>query len=407
VHFKLPFSVPMKYKAVTELDLAGKRVLIRVDFNVPLKTNPDGVVAVADDTRIKASLPTINYVLASGGSAILVSHLGRPGGQAVAKYSMAPVGKHLAVLTGLPVIISPEVVGAQVEAISRSLAPGEIMLLENVRFEAGETTNSAEVSEGLARLADVYVNDAFGTAHRAHASTSGAALLIPERAAGFLMQKELDTLKKVTEAPDHPFVAIVGGAKVSDKIGIIESLLEHVDNLLIGGAMAYTFLKAKGIETGNSLTEDDKLDLARDLLSRAGSRIHLPTDHICADAFSETATVASSDIQIPSGMMGLDIGPKTIASYSSIILKAKTVIWNGPMGVFEMKPFSNGTFAIAKTLVDATKKGAFTVVGGGDSVAAIVTSGLSEKVSHVSTGGGAMLELLEGKVLPGVVALGS
>ncbi len=397
----------MNYKSVTDLKLAGKRVLIRVDFNVPLKTAADGTITVADDTRIRASLPTIKYVLEAGGSVILVSHLGRPDGEVDPKYSMAPVGRHLAGITGLPVIISPEVIGEQVEAISRSLGPGEILLLENVRFEAGETKNSADVSEGLARLADVYINDAFGTAHRAHASTTGAALLIPEKAAGFLMQKELDTLKKVTQSPDHPFVAIVGGAKVSDKIGMIESLLGHVDELLIGGAMAYTFLKAKGIETGNSLTEDDKLDLARDLMARGGSRIKLPVDHICADAFSETATAHNSSIEIPKGMMGLDIGPKTILAYTASIRKAKTVIWNGPMGVFEMKPFSKGTFAVAEALAEATVEGAFTVVGGGDSVAAIVSAGLSDKVSHVSTGGGAMLELLEGKVLPGVKALES
>lgn len=397
----------MKYNAVTDLDLAGKRVLIRVDFNVPLNTAPDGTITVADDTRIRASLPTIRYVLQAGASVILVSHLGRPDGKVVAKYSMAPVGRYLAGITGLPIIISPEVIGEQVEAISKTLAPGEILLLENVRFESGETDNSDDVSEGLARLADVYVNDAFGTAHRAHSSTTGAALLIKEKAAGFLMQKELDTLKKVTQNPDHPFVAIVGGAKVSDKIGIIESLLQHVDELLIGGAMAYTFLKAKGIETGKSLTEDDKVDLARNLLAHAGNRIKLPIDHICASEFSETAPAHNYNIEIPVGFMGLDIGPKTIEAYSSSIRRAKTVIWNGPMGVFEMKPFSKGTLAMAEALVHATLDGAFTVVGGGDSVAAIAMAGMSENVSHVSTGGGAMLELLEGKDLPGVIALGT
>lgn len=397
----------MKYRAVTDLDLAGKRVLIRVDFNVPLSTSPDGTITVADDTRIRASLPTIKYVLQAGASVILVSHLGRPDGKVVAKYSMAPLGRYLAGITGLPIIISPEVIGEQVEAISKTLAPGEILLLENVRFESGETDNSDAVSKGLARLADVYVNDAFGTAHRAHASTTGAALLIKEKAAGFLMQKELDTLKKVTQDPDHPFVAIVGGAKVSDKIGIIESLLLHVDELLIGGAMAYTFLKAKGIETGKSLTEDDKVELARNLLAHSGNRIKLPIDHICATEFSETAPAHNSNIEIPIGYMGLDIGPKTIEAYCSSIRRAKTVIWNGPMGVFEMKPFSKGTLAMAEALVNATLDGAFTVVGGGDSVAAIAMAGMSENVSHVSTGGGAMLELLEGKVLPGVVALES
>jgi len=395
----------MKYKAITDLELNGKRVLIRVDFNVPLKTGPSGAVQVADDTRIRASLPTIQYVLNKGASVILVSHLGRPDGERDPKFSMGPVGQHLSMITGLPVIVSPEVYGEQVEAIARSLAPGEVLLLENVRFEAGETKNSAEVSEGLARLADVYVNDAFGTAHRAHASTTGAALLMKEKAAGFLMQKELDTLKKVTQHPDHPFVAIVGGAKVSDKIGIIEHLLDHVDHLLIGGAMAYTFLRSQGHTTGTSLTEADKLDVARDLLKRAGGKILLPVDHICAEGFSEAGTIKTFEKDIPDGWMGLDIGPKSVLRYTEAVKTAKTVIWNGPMGVFEMKSFAQGTFAMADALVDATSEGAFTVVGGGDSVAAITQAGLAEKVSHVSTGGGAMLELLEGKVLPGVDAL--
>ena len=395
----------MKYKAITDLDLAGKRVLIRVDFNVPLKVDASGITTVADDTRIRASLPTIQFALDAGASVVLVSHLGRPDGEPNPKYSMAPVGRHLSQLLGLAVISSPEVYGEQVEAIARSLAPGEVLLLENVRFEAGETKNAANVSEGLARLADVYVNDAFGTAHRAHSSTTGVAHLINEKAAGFLMQKELDTLKKVTQNPYHPFVAIVGGAKVSDKIGIIEQLLTHVDQLLIGGAMAYTFLKAQGIEVGTSLVEDDRLELAAELLASSGSRIHLPTDHVCAGSFSNEAPSTTHKGSIPSGMMGLDIGPETVATYSALIGKAKTVIWNGPMGVFEMSSFSKGTFAIATALVSATENGAFTVVGGGDSVAAIVESGLSDQVSHVSTGGGAMLELLEGKVLPGVEAL--
>ena len=395
----------MDYKVITDLELAGKRVLIRVDFNVPLASDESGRTIVSDDTRIRASLPTIQYVLNAGGAVILASHLGRPNGEANPKYSMAPVGRRLSELLGIAVISSPEVYGEQVEAISRSLAPGEVLLLENVRFEAGETKNSEAVSEGLARLADVYVNDAFGTAHRAHASTTGVALKMNQLAAGFLMQKELDTLKKVTQNPDHPFVAIVGGAKVSDKIGIIQHLLEHVDSLLIGGAMAYTFLKAKGVETGTSLVENDRLELARTILEKAGSRIHLPTDHVCAAAFSNDEPSEIHVGSIPSGMMGLDIGPETILAYSSLIQQAKTVVWNGPMGVFEMSSFSNGTFSIAKSLVTATEQGAFTVVGGGDSVAAIVESGLAEKVSHVSTGGGAMLELLEGKVLPGVQAL--
>lgn len=395
----------MNYKTLTDLDLRGKRVLIRVDFNVPLKTGTNGSMVVADDTRIRASLPTINYVLSQGGSAILVSHLGRPDGERDPKYSMAPVGQHMGMITGLPVISSPEVYGEQVEAIARSLAPGEILVLENVRFEAGETKNADEVAEGLSRLANIYVNDAFGTAHRAHASTTGVALRMKEKAAGFLMQKELDTLKKVTQNPDHPFVAIVGGAKVSDKIGIIEQLLDRVDHLLIGGAMAYTFLRAQGLGTGISLTEEDKLDVALNLLERGKGKILLPVDHVCAEGFSEEGTIKTFENEIPAGWMGLDIGPKSVIRYTDAIKNAKTVIWNGPMGVFEMARFSKGTFAMADALVDATSKGAFTVVGGGDSVAAITQAGLADQVSHVSTGGGAMLELLEGKILPGVDAL--
>lgn len=385
---------------LSQLDLKGKRVLVRVDFNVPLSNGH-----VEDDTRIRAALPTIRHIIDQGGMPILVSHLGRPKGGPDPAWSMVPVGKHLASLVNATVMVAPAVVGQVVEELSRSLAPGEILLLENVRFEEGETRNDPALADQLAALADVYVNDAFGTAHRAHASTEGVAHRVAQKAPGFLMQAELDTLGKVVHHPDHPFVAIVGGAKVSDKIGIIEKLLESVDELLIGGAMAYTFLKAQGVETGTSLTEDDRLDLAQGLMRRAGKRLHLPTDHVCAEAFAADAPSKTVEGAIPAGWMGLDIGPETAKAYRAVIEKAQTVIWNGPMGVFEMDAFAKGTHGIAEAVVAATDAGAFTVVGGGDSVAAIVGAGLADRVSHVSTGGGAMLELLEGKELPGVKAL--
>ncbi len=392
---------------LTDLDLQGKRVLIRVDFNVPLSSAEDGSRTVDDDTRIRAALPTIQHVTGQGGIAILISHLGRPKGEVKPEFSMGPVGRHLSLLTGQPVVMAPAVKGDDVREIVRSVAPGEIMLLENARFEAGETSNDADLARELASLADVYVNDAFGTAHRAHASTEGVAHLVAEKAPGFLMQRELDVLGKLVSAPEKPFVAIVGGAKVSDKIGIISRLLDSADYLLIGGAMAYTFLRAKGQTTGTSLVEEDRIDLAKDLLAKAGDRIHLPVDHVCAAAFDNDATSSVVSGDIPDGHMGLDIGPATVADYSSIISGAKTIVWNGPMGVFEMSNFAKGTHAIAQTVVDATDNGAFSVVGGGDSVAAIVGAGMADRVTHVSTGGGAMLELLEGKELPGVTALGA
>jgi len=394
-------------KQLTDLDLRGKRVLIRVDFNVPLSTAQDGTRSVDDDTRIRAALPTIQHVTGQGGIAILVSHLGRPKGEVKPEFSMAPVGRHLSLLTGLPVVMAPAVVGDDVAEIVRSVAPGEVLLLENVRFEPGETTNDPELARQLASLADVYVNDAFGTAHRAHASTEGVAHLVSEKAPGFLMQRELDTLGKLIGSPVKPFVAIVGGAKVSDKIGIISQLLDKADHLLIGGAMAYTFLRAQGQETGTSMVEEDRIDLARELLDKAGGRIHLPTDHICATAFDNDAPQQVVSGSMPDGVMGLDIGPETIKAYADTISTALTVVWNGPMGVFEMPNFARGTNAVAEAVVVATDNGAFTVVGGGDSVAAIVSAGMADRVSHVSTGGGAMLELLEGKELPGVKALAS
>ena len=392
--------------SLTDLELRGKRVLIRVDFNVPLSASEGGARVVEDDTRIRAALPTIRHVTDQGGMAILVSHLGRPDGDVDPQYSMQPVGRHLSLLSGLPVIMAPAVVGPDVEDIVRSVAEGEILLLENVRFEAGETRNDPALARGLAELADVYVNDAFGTAHRAHASTEGVAHLVAEKAPGFLMQRELETLSRLTEAPEKPFVAIVGGAKVSDKIGIISRLLDVADHLLIGGAMAYTFLRARGLKTGTSLVEEDRIDLARTLLEEAGGRIHLPADHVCAEAFNNDAPTQVVSGSIPEGWMGLDIGPETVRSYGDVISGARTIVWNGPMGVFEMPRFATGTNAMAEAVVAATDSGAFSVVGGGDSVAAIVGAGMAERVSHVSTGGGAMLELLEGKELPGVTALG-
>ena len=393
------------YHSIADLDLFEKRVLVRVDFNVPLLPDDADNRLVADDSRIRAALPTIRHIQNAGGKVILMSHLGRPQGSVRPEFSMAPIGRHLASLIGAPVIICPEVVGVHVEQFAASLAPAEIMLLENVRFEPGETKNDPALAEALARLADVYVNDAFGTAHRAHASTTGVAGFVSEKAAGLLLEDELNALQRIVSDPSHPFVAIVGGAKVSDKIGMITKLLETVDHLLIGGAMTYTFMKAQGLEIGKSLIEDDRVEMAAQLLRGAEGRIHLPTDHVCADSFDNDATSMVSSNFIPHGMIGLDIGPNTVATFSAIIEQAKMVVWNGPMGVFEMSSFAAGTNAIAEAMAKTTKSGAFTVVGGGDSVAALVGASLSGAVSHVSTGGGAMLELLEGKELPGVVAL--
>lgn len=395
----------MSWKTLRDLDLKGKRVLMRVDFNVPLETDADGTVHAGDDTRIKGALPSIKYVLEAGGTAILMTHLGRPKGKPSPEYSVAPVAERLSVLLGGPVIVAPGTVGPEVEKVLNATGPGDVVMLENTRFHAGETTNDPAFSAQLARLGDVYVNDAFGAAHRAHASTEGVARLMPERAAGFLMARELETLSRILNKPESPFVAIVGGAKVSDKIGIIRMLLGSADTILIGGAMAYTFLKAQGVAVGTSMVEDDRLDLAKELLQEADGRILLPTDHVVASEFKADSEPSVSTDAIPDGKMGLDIGPKTIETYSDIIEGARTVVWNGPMGVFEFSPFAEGTRAIAQALVTATEKGAFTVVGGGDSVAAITEARLEDAVSHVSTGGGAMLELLEGKTLPGVAVL--
>ncbi|HVR83119.1 MAG TPA: phosphoglycerate kinase [Planctomycetota bacterium] len=368
--------------SVRDLDLKGKRVLVRVDFNVPLK---DG--GVSDDTRIKASLPTIRYILEQGGKAVLVSHLGRPDGKPNDKYSLKPVAGRLQELLGKPVDF-PEP------------RDGALTLLENVRFDAGEEKNDDALAKKLAAYADVYVNDAFGTAHRAHASTAGVTKYFKQSACGFLIEKEMKYLGKVLTNPDKPFIAIMGGSKVSDKILILEQLTKKVDVIIVGGGMAYTLLKAQGKAVGNSKVEADKLDLAKKIL--ASARIILPVDHVAADKFDAGAkTQVVTDV--PDGWMGLDIGPNSVEVFRRELANAKTVLWNGPLGVFEMDPFALGTKAIAKYL--SQLKGCTTVVGGGDTAAAVEKFGVADKMSHVSTGGGASLEFLEGKELPGIAAL--
>lgn len=387
-----------------DLDLNGKRVLVRVDFNVPLEET-NGSVSVGDDTRIRAALPTIRKIVESGGKAILMSHLGRPKGGPDPKFSLRPIAGRLQELLGRPVRFVGATTGAEAEQAAGALADGDVLLLENTRFLAGETKNDDGIASDLGKLADVYVNDAFGSAHRAHASTEGITRHVSKSAQGYLLQREVDYLTKLLESPAKPYVAVLGGAKVSDKIGVIESLLSRVDALLIGGAMSYTFLKALGKEVGSSRVEEDKLDVARDLYERAAGKIHLPHDHVVAAEFSNEADHSTVEGEIPHGKMGLDIGSGTVTAYRERLLQAKTIVWNGPMGVFEMSNYARGTFAIAETLAEATKRGALTVVGGGDSVAAINEAGYQDAVSHVSTGGGAMLEFLEGKTLPGVAAL--
>ena len=390
----------MVLNTVKDADLKGKRVLIRVDFNVPVK---NGVVT--DATRIKAALPTINYILDGGASLVVMSHYGRPKGQKNMDFSMAPIRAEFEKLLGKPVKLAPDVIGEEVEKEVKALKPGEVLLLENVRFYPDEEKNGEEFAKTLASYGDLYVNDAFGTAHRAHASTEGVSHFLPAYA-GFLIEKEVKFMAPLLENPEHPFVAVIGGSKVSSKISVLESLVKTCDTIVIGGGMAYTFLKVLGHSVGTSLVEDDYQETAKAFLAAAekkGVKVILPVDHVCADKFDENATpVAVDSVDIPEGLMGLDIGPKTVALIVSEMKSATNVVWNGPMGVFEFSAFAKGTEAVAKALAESD---AISVVGGGDSVAAINKFGLASQISHVSTGGGASLEFLEGKVLPGIKAL--
>ena len=386
--------------SVRDADVAGKRVLVRVDFNVPL----DGGT-VADDTRIRAALPTIELLRERGAEVILVSHLGRPKGRVVPELSMKPVGGHLAGLLGAPVKQAPAVVGEEVETMAAGLSPGDVLLLENVRFEAGETDDDPVLAKALAELADLYVNDAFGAAHRAHASTAGVTTHLPSYA-GLLLEREVTELTELVESPSRPLVVVLGGAKVTDKVGVIDRFLEVADEVLIGGAMCFSFFRAQGIATGNSLVEEEGVKLAGEALNRAESsecELRLPVDLVLGEAFDAATEVRESDgVEVPDGWMGLDIGPRSAAAYAERIAAAGTVLWNGPMGAFELPPFAAGTRAVADAVANAPGT---TVIGGGDSVAALQQFGLAEKVDWLSTGGGASLELLEGKTLPGVEAL--
>ncbi|MFJ8070347.1 phosphoglycerate kinase [Peribacillus sp. NPDC096447] len=391
----------MNKKSIRDIELKGKRVFCRVDFNVPMQ---DG--KISDDTRIKAALPTISYLTEQGAKVILASHLGRPKGQVVEELRLAPVAERLSELSGKDVQKAEEAYGETVQSIIGNMQDGEILLLENVRFYPGEEKNDQELAKSFAALADVYVNDAFGAAHRAHASTEGIAHHLPA-VAGLLMEKELSVLGKALSNPERPFTAIIGGAKVKDKIGVIENLLEKVDHLIIGGGLGYTFIKAQGHEIGNSLLEEDKIELAKSFIESAkekGVKLHLPIDAVVTAEFSPDAETANVDIDaIPNDKMALDIGPKTSELFADVIKSSKLVIWNGPMGVFEFDKFANGTKTVARALAEA--KDTYSIVGGGDSAAAAEKFGLAEKMSHISTGGGASLEFMEGKELPGVVAL--
>ncbi|MDM5330352.1 phosphoglycerate kinase [Neobacillus sp. CF12] len=391
----------MNKKTLKDVDVKGKRVFCRVDFNVPMQ---DG--KITDETRIRAALPTIQYLVDQGAKVILASHFGRPKGKVVEEMRLTPVGVRLSELLGKNVQKADEAYGDSVKSLIESMNEGDVLLLENVRFYPGEEKNDAELAKSFAELADVYVNDAFGAAHRAHASTEGIAHHLPA-VSGLLMEKELDVLGKALSNPERPFTAIIGGAKVKDKIGVIENLLEQVDNLIIGGGLAYTFVKAQGHEIGKSLLEADKIDLANSFIEKAkekGVNFYMPVDAIVADDFSGDANIKEVAIEeIPADWEALDIGPKTREIYRDVIQKSKLVIWNGPMGVFEIDAFAGGTKAVAEALAEA--EGTYSVIGGGDSAAAVEKFNLAEKMSHISTGGGASLEFMEGKELPGVVAL--
>ena len=388
-------------KTIEDIDVSGKKVLVRCDFNVPLDENKN----ITDETRINAALPTIKYLLEHGAAVILCSHLGRPKGEFNMKYSLAPVAKRLSEKLGFEVKLAKDVIGPDAKKLAAEVKPGQAVLLENVRFHAEEEKNDPAFAKELASMADIYVSDAFGTVHRAHASTAGVAEYLPA-VAGFLIGKELNFLGKAVTNPERPFVAILGGAKVKDKIGVITNLIEKVDTLLIGGGMAYTFMKATGGEIGNSLCDDERLSLALELLDKAkakGVKLLLPVDNVCGKEFNnDTEQMVCESGKIPEGWEGLDIGPKTVELFSKEIKAAKTVVWNGPMGVFEMPNFAKGTLAIATAMAESD---ATTIIGGGDSAAAVTQMGLADKMSHISTGGGASLEFLEGKTLPGVAAL--
>ncbi len=382
--------------SIRDLDLKNKRLFIRVDFNVPLAP---GGQEITSDKRIKASLPTIKYALEQGAGLVLASHLGRPKGKVNPEMSLKPVAKRLEQLLGRPVKMAPDCIGPEVEAMKPT--PGEVLLLENLRFHPEEEKNEPGFAKQLASLCDLYVNDAFGSAHRAHASTVGMIQFVPKAAAGLLMDKELEWLTKATKNPERPCIAILGGAKVSDKIEVIQNLSKFVDKLLIGGAMAYTFLKAQGKPVGKSLVEEDKVGLAKELLATLGPKLMLPVDHVVAPELKEGADDQVVET-IPDGMIGLDIGPQTVSAFSAEIAQAKTIIWNGPMGVFEKPPFDEGTVAVGKAVAAS---GAVSVVGGGDSEKAVKSAGVADKITHISTGGGASLEFLSGIELPGVAAL--
>ncbi len=390
---------------IDDLQLKGKKVLVRVDFNVPLDEN----LAITDDRRIVESLPTIKKILAEGGSAILMSHLGRPKEKKDLKYSLKPVQVHLSKLLGLTVKFAEDCIGDDAKSLAAALKPGEVLLLENLRFYKMEEGNDPEFAKTLASYGDLYVNDAFGTAHRAHASTEGVTHYFKQNASGYLIAKELKYLGEAVEKPVRPFVAILGGSKISGKIDVIQNLFDKVETIFVGGGMIFTFYKAMGLTVGKSLVEEDKIELAKSLIETAkakGKTIMLPVDVVVASEFKNEADhKVVKATEIPDGWMGLDIGPETIRQIQDVLSKAKTVVWNGPAGVFEMPNFAKGTFAIAQALADITKGGATTIIGGGDSAAAIAQAGLDDQVSHVSTGGGASLEFLEGKVLPGVAAL--
>jgi len=384
-------------KMVTDLDVKGKKVLVRVDFNVPISEGK-----VGDDTRIQAALPTIKYLLENGAAVILCSHLGRPKGELDPDFSLKPVAEYLDTLLEAPVKFSEDCIGEIAQAAAKDLEPGQVLVLENTRFHAGEKKNDPQMAKELASLADLYVNDAFGSAHRAHASTTGVAEFLPA-AAGFLLEKEIKYLGNAIADPDRPFVAILGGAKISDKIGVIDNLIKKADRILIGGGMANTFFKAQGFAMADSLVEDEVLDTAKELLDMAGGKIVLPVDVVIADAFDADAADKIMDVgDVPAGWRILDIGPRTVEAFSDIIKKADTVVWNGPMGVFELEKFAKGTFEVAKAIAESNATG---IVGGGDSASAMKKSGLEEKITHISTGGGASLEMLEGKMLPGLAAL--